>query len=86
MGLAGDDLTVEGIVDVFKKNANNPIAPTFSIFGSALTWAVKEMDSMTEWFANKGYGADIEKCRRLNPGMLDLASWIREQSKFDVKK
>ena len=84
LGLAGDELTVEGIVETFKKNSKNPIAPTFGFIGSALTWAVSEMGSMTKWFANEGYGADIEKCRRLNPDMLDLAAWIKTQSKFDA--
>lgn len=86
IGLAGDDLTVEQIVDIFKKNTTNPIAPTFGILGSALTWGMKEMGSMTRWFANYGYGADVKKCKSLNPEMLDLAGWIRTQSAFDVKK
>lgn len=86
ISLAGDSLTAEQITEVFKRNVNNPISPTFGFLGSALLWGVKEMGTMVRWFDRVGYGADIQKCKSLNPGMLDMAAWLREESKFDVKK
>jgi len=32
-----------------------------------------------------GYGADIQKVRKTHPGLLDLETWIKEESDFVSK-
>lgn len=49
-------------------------------------WGVKEMGLMIKWFAREGYGADVQKCKQIHPGMMDLATYLREESSFDVKR
>lgn len=86
IGLAGDELTAEGLADVFRNNTTNGPSPTFGFMGSALMWGAKEFGVMIKWFAKEGYGADIAKNKRLNPGTADMATWIKEQSSFDLKR
>lgn len=86
IGLAGDDLNAAQITEVFKANTTNPATPTFGFLGSAFVWAVKEMGLMIKWFGREGYGVDVGRCREINPAMMDLGAWLREEGKFDVKR
>ena len=37
---------------------------------------------MFVWFGTDGYGADVEGCRKLVPGMLGLEEWLRTESAY----
>ncbi|KAK4228651.1 putative negative transcriptional regulator [Podospora fimiseda] len=80
VGLAGDELTVEELCKAFAKATGNPAPITFWFFGSALTYAVKEMGLMIGWFASDGYKADIETRRKDYPGMLTMEQWLEKKS------
>jgi uncharacterized protein YbjT (DUF2867 family) len=82
VGLAGDELTMEQLNEVFLKATGNPVPSTFWVFGSALTGLVKEMGAMLEWFATDGYGVDIAELRKEHPGLLTMEEWLREKSPF----
>lgn len=82
ISLAGDNLNVEGLTEAFGNATGTPIAPTFGILGSVLTTMVGEMGTMVRWFGSDGYGADINKLKTMHPGLLNMESWIKEESKF----
>lgn len=86
IGLVGDSLSMEEMVKVFGEETENPVTPTWGVLGSAFMWGVGEMGNMVRWFGRVGYDADLERCQRLHPEMMDLRRWLREESKFELKK
>jgi uncharacterized protein YbjT (DUF2867 family) len=80
ISLAGDELSQEEGNGVFWKVFGRPMPRTYVFVGSVLKSMVKEVGIMFRWFEEEGYGASVEGCRRLNPGMLDLETWFREES------
>lgn len=79
-GLAGSELTFEEMNACFEKVLGFPIPATYGFFGSALKWAVAEMSVMINWFADEGYGVDIESLKREEPQLCDFETWLRERS------
>lgn len=86
VGLAGDDLTVTQTSEAFKEATGEALTPTYTILGSALKLASTEMRTMINWFGSEGYGVDIEGLRKVHPGLVDLKTWVIEDSKFKKKK
>ncbi|KAM3079621.1 hypothetical protein ACMFMG_006033 [Clarireedia jacksonii] len=82
VGLAGDELTVSQLSDSFNEAIGRPAATTYSFFGSALKWAVPEMGTMLNWFADEGYGANIAALKKEEPGLLDMKTWLKQKSAF----
>lgn len=85
IGLAGDDLDVDEVNKAFKNTTGSPLGTTFGFLGSTLMYMVGELGTMIRWFKTDGYGADIEKLRKLYPGTLTMEQWIREKSSFTAK-
>ena len=86
IGLAGDQTTVDQTSEAFKDATGEAVTPTWSILGSALKLVSTELRTMINWFGSEGYGVDIEAVRKLHPGLIDLRTWIAEDSKFEKKK
>ena len=84
ISLAGDELNVPGLIQAFKHAAGEEVAPTFWFLGSVLTTLVVEMGTMVRWFGSDGYGADIEKLRRMHPGLKDMETWIKTESNWKM--
>lgn len=82
ISLAGDELTQPEAAIIFKKVVGKEMALAPCVIGSALKYVIKDLGPMFKWFEEVGYGADVEECRRLNPAMQDLATWLRESSDF----
>ncbi|KAL8784138.1 MAG: hypothetical protein Q9195_009162 [Heterodermia aff. obscurata] len=85
IGLAGDQLTVDQTTEAFKDATGEGLTPTWSILGSALKLVSGELRAMINWFGSEGYGVDIEAVRKLHPALMDLRTWIAEDSKFEKK-
>lgn len=79
-GLAGDDLTMDEMSGCFQRAIGSPVPATYGMFGSALKWAVTEVNLMITWFGAEGYGAEIEKLRKEEPKLCDFETWLRERS------
>jgi hypothetical protein len=80
VSLAGDELSQEEGNEVFWKVFGRPMPRTYVFWGNVLKGMVKEVGVMFKWFEEEGYGASVEGCRRVNPKMLDLETWFREES------
>lgn len=82
VGLAGDELTVEGLDDAFREATGEGVRPAWGILGSALTTVAREVGTMIAWFASDGYKADIAARRKEHPGMLTMVEWLKQESGF----
>lgn len=85
VGLAGDELTVAELTQVFKSKGVAS-GPTFWPLGSILTYMVTELGIMIRWFGTDGYGADVAKLRKINPNMMTMGDWLVKDSKFVTTK
>jgi uncharacterized protein YbjT (DUF2867 family) len=86
LSLAGDELSQPEAAVIFKEvvGKDMPIAPC--LVGSVVKLVMKEaVGMMFQWLKEVGYGANIQECRRIHPGMQDFRSWLTESSGF-VKK
>ncbi|KAF1843534.1 NAD(P)-binding protein [Cucurbitaria berberidis CBS 394.84] len=79
-GLAGSELTLDEMNECFEKVIGIPVPATYGVFGSALMWAVTELNLMITWFATEGYGAEIDNLRKEEPKLCDFETWLRERS------
>ncbi len=79
-GLAGSELTMDEMSGCFERVTGHPVQYAFGFMGSALMWAVKEVNVMINWFADEGYGVDIRKLRTEEPQLCDFERWLRERS------
>lgn len=85
VGLAGEETDMAGLSAAFESKTGAPVGTTYSFLGSALLWGVQEMGTMIQWFKTDGYGADIEKLRRMHPGLMTLETWLEEKSGFETR-
>lgn len=79
-GLAGSELTMEEMNGCFERAIGQPVPYAFSFMGSALMWAVTEVNVMINWFADEGYGVDIAKLKKEEPQLCDFERWLKERS------
>jgi uncharacterized protein YbjT (DUF2867 family) len=79
-GLAGSELTMEEMDGCFERVLGQPNGYAFSFMGSALMWAVTEVNVMINWFADEGYGVDIAKLKQEEPQLCDFERWLKERS------
>jgi len=81
IGIAGDELDFEELSGCFERFTGQPAPTTFGLFGSALLWAMNEMNTMITWFKTDGYGVDIKKTKELVPDLTNFEQWL-ERSPF----
>ncbi|EOA83980.1 hypothetical protein ACJQWK_00638 [Exserohilum turcicum] len=79
-GLAGSELTMDEMSGCFERVIGTPLPATYGFLGSALMWAVAEVNVMLSWFAAEGYGADIAKLKKEEPKLCDFETWLAERS------
>jgi len=73
--LAGDELTMPQLADIFSKILRRPVR-----FEEQPIDEVRSINSelavMMEWFNNQGYRDDIRALRMLHPGLLTFEMWL----------
>lgn len=82
LGLAGDELSLDQMDNVFLAATARPAPATFWFLGSLLMYMVGELRLTISWFASDGYKANIRELRKEHPGLLSLEEWIRQESDF----
>lgn len=82
ISLAGDELTFDQMARIFSQKTGKSVPTTFSLIGSILLGAMKDMGYMFKWFHDEGYGADIQKLREINPSMKNFETWLDKESNF----
>ncbi|KAL1800064.1 hypothetical protein ACET3X_000406 [Alternaria dauci] len=78
--LAGSELTMDEMSGCFERVIGSPVPATYGVFGSALMWAVAEVNVMISWFASEGYGCNISKLKKEEPKLCDFETWLAERS------
>lgn len=81
IGLAGDDIAQSEGNQAMWDAKGRPMVQTYWFIASFLKWAIGDVGIMFKWFEDEGYGADLQKCKRLNPDMMDFKTWLKEESK-----
>jgi uncharacterized protein YbjT (DUF2867 family) len=82
MSLAGDALTFDEFKEVFAKKTGEKLPMTFGSVAQMLCWMSKELGYMFDWFKDVGFGADIEECKSVNPGMKGFEDWLETESSW----
>ncbi|GLI79021.1 hypothetical protein PoHVEF18_007343 [Penicillium ochrochloron] len=85
ISLAGDELTYDQFVRIFKEKTGRDMPTTFNFVGAGIMGMVKEFGYMFKWFYDEGYAADIEEVRKIHPGLKDFGTWLETESKFEMK-
>lgn len=85
ISLAGDELTYDQFVQIFKEKTGRDIPTTFSFVCAGIMAMVKEFRYMFKWFYDEGFAADIEEVRKIHPGLKDFGTWLETESKFEMK-
>jgi uncharacterized protein YbjT (DUF2867 family) len=80
--LVGDDLTASEANDVFFKALHRPMPRTYTFIVSIFMYFFTELGTMSRWFRDIGYKGDVAECKRINPKMLDLATWLKEEGQY----
>jgi len=75
--LAGDELTMTEVAGVMSSVVGRTVAYAEQPVDE-LRAASKDMARMFEWFNRERFRADVEALRKINPGLIDLRSWLRQ--------
>jgi uncharacterized protein YbjT (DUF2867 family) len=75
--LAGDELTMTEAAGVMSETVGRTVAYAEQPIDE-LRKASEDMALMFEWFNKERFKADIDALRKLNPGLIDLKSWLRQ--------
>ncbi|SPN99755.1 related to nucleoside-diphosphate-sugar epimerases [Cephalotrichum gorgonifer] len=76
ISLAGDELTHQQMMKVFKAKTGSGAPHTWNIVARFVMWMSEEMGTMFSFFEREGYGADVGALKKVYPGMMDLATWL----------
>lgn len=85
ISLAGDELTVGQLNGVFREKVGYEAPRTFELLAWVLKWMLGDLGTMLNWFESDGYGFDAARLRRLNPGMMDLGTWLEREGGFEKR-
>lgn len=82
MALAGDELTYDQFRSEFERTTGQPLPTTYWFVTRMIHWLSKELGYMFRWFRNVGFGADIAALKKMNPGLKNFKTWLKEESQF----
>ena len=86
LGLAGSEGSFADANKIFKEQTGLDGMPeTYEFLSKGLTWMIKDVSTMFEWFANEGYGADIPALKKLHPGLMSWGEWLQKESGWVTK-
>ncbi|KAK4248621.1 hypothetical protein C7999DRAFT_13443 [Corynascus novoguineensis] len=81
ISLAGDELTYDQMVDVFRRKTGSAPPLTWSLVARLVLWLSEEMGTMFAFFEKEGYGADISELKKMHPRLKDLGTWLDENNR-----
>ena len=84
--LAGDQLTYKEIVGVIEKVTGKPPKMTYEFLVKGFLWYMAEFGAMFRFFREVGNRVDVDGLRKIHPGLMDLETWMRRESRHVVKK
>ncbi|KAF2194409.1 NmrA-like family protein [Zopfia rhizophila CBS 207.26] len=82
ISLAGDELTIDQMAQIFKKKTGRDLDWTYRFICSLLMWMVKDFGIMFKWFYDVGYAANIAELKKMHPGLTNFETWLETESQF----
>jgi uncharacterized protein YbjT (DUF2867 family) len=86
LSLAGDELTIDQMAQIFKKTTGKDLAWTYQFLCSMIMWMSKDLGLMMKWFYDVGFDADVAELKKVHPGLKDFETWLKEDSDFSKTK
>ena len=81
LSLAGWEGSFAEANTIHKAVTGKEMTLTFGILSRILCGVVvKDLGLSWKWCNEKGFGADIQRLRRLNPSLMGLEEWLKEVS------
>jgi hypothetical protein len=80
ISLAGDELTFSEANAIYQEQFGCDIPTTYGFLGSALVWAIKDINLMFKFFEEVGYAADIQSLKEEHPDLLSFGDWLKTRS------
>lgn len=85
VSLAGDELTLEEFLKVFKEKTGREAPSTYSLIVYPMMAMVKELGYMFKWFNDVGFDADLKTLRQEYPEFKTFGTWLETESDFARK-
>ncbi|CVK86410.1 related to nucleoside-diphosphate-sugar epimerases [Fusarium mangiferae] len=80
--LVGDELTQREADAIYYEFIGQKMALAPCPVASAVKFVLRgSVGDMFKWFADEGYGGDVQECRAYNPGLQDLRTWLEENKR-----
>lgn len=83
--LAGDELSLQEMQDIFHQTTGEKLPQTYSILAHPVLWWMEEARQSFEWFRTVGYGANIKSLRQETPELQTFEQWLRQSSQWKPK-
>lgn len=80
MSLASEALSFSEFRSIFEKETGEKLPMTYGVTARILCGLSKELGYMFDWFREVGFGADIDECVRVHPGMKRFEEWLATES------
>ena len=77
ISLAGDNLTFREANEIFERETGMPIPVTYGWLASLMLFLVADVRLMFQWFAEKGFAADVGRLRAMDMGLRDFRMWVK---------
>lgn len=81
LSLAGDELAFDQLNSLYVEKTGSKIPTVPSPAARLVLLLSKDLRVMFTFFAVKGYGADMEQMRALQPGLRSFGSWLESKQK-----
>jgi len=82
VGLAGDEMTLQEVDEVFRRVTGHPAPRTWSIIGYAMRRLIEDARSSMDFFEKEGFRVDIASARREEPRLQTFEMWLRQSSQW----
>jgi uncharacterized protein YbjT (DUF2867 family) len=84
ISLAGTGLTFAQANAVFREKFGRDLPAVYGCVAKGLLLMIRSLGVMFEYIKKNEVGGDVEELRRMNPGMMDLGTWLEKDSQFRV--
>lgn len=83
MGLAGDELTFKQANDIFKEKMGYPMPLQPKLVAIVMRKLLRDISVMLKWMDEEGFGVDIQRLRKIHPGLMTFGDWLEKQRQFE---
>lgn len=80
LSLASEVLSFGEFKSMFEEKTGEKLPMTYGVTARILCGLSKELGYMFDWFRDVGFGADIDECMRIHPGMRRFEEWLATES------